>query len=97
MRVIICDMCGNEITDPRKIRMVHCSRTFNPHYKPKEWKDEYDIVECDSDEKPPKPPRECVWRKEICTDCALKVFDFMEAANSADESADTEADAESPD
>lgn len=71
MRMLICDMCGKEIEDHRKVRKIVCSRAFHHHHGLEEWHED------ETEDKKTDKPKEVVWFKEVCVDCAMALDDYI--------------------
>lgn len=75
MKCIVCDRCKKIIEDPKKYRIVLCSRPLNPR-----------LNGCKSTRSDDKQANDILWEKELCMSCADEIENFADAASSQPES-----------
>lgn len=77
MKCIVCDRCKKIIEDPKKYRVILCSRPLNPQLDgTKNFR---------SDD---KQANDILWEKEICMSCADEIETFSDAKNDPPENPD---------
>lgn len=67
MKCIVCDRCKQIIENPKRYRVILCSRPINPTLDGKS--------NCRSND---KQANDILWEKEVCLDCALEIENYTD-------------------
>lgn len=67
MKCIVCDRCKRIIEDPKKYRVILCSRPLKPQLN--------GTKNCRSDD---KQTNDILWEKEVCMSCADEIENFTD-------------------
>lgn len=81
MKCIVCDRCKKIIEDPKKYRVVLCSRPLKPQLNA--------TKSCRSDD---KQANDILWEKEVCMSCADEIENFTDVMTDAPENPDNDVD-----
>lgn len=86
MKCIVCDRCKKIIEDPKKYRVVLCSRPLKPQLNA--------TKSCRSDD---KQANDILWEKEVCMSCADEIENFTDVMTDAPENPDNGDNTKQPD
>lgn len=67
MKCIVCDRCKKIIEDPKRYRVILCSRPLKPQLN--------GAKSCRSDD---KQANDILWEKELCMSCADEIENFTD-------------------
>ena len=83
MKCIVCDRCKKIIEDPKKYRVILCSRPLKPQLN--------GAKNCRSDD---KQANDILWEKEVCMSCADEIENFTDVKNDLPENPDNDGNTE---
>lgn len=75
MKCIVCDRCKKIIEDTKRCKVVTCSKPLKI-----DWQNER--TQSGQSARPERSLKENIWEKELCSDCAELLDEFMDGADS---------------